>query len=96
MAQGTPTKNFRSRGQEKPFQPAIGSEWDNVQEVEAKTRDFLARLIASATIVGVLATGGYGLITGSYIAVTAVWSVTGPIVGALVAYYFGPQRNDTG
>ena len=55
----------------------------------------IGRSIVSATIVGVLAAGGYGLITGSYIAVIGVWSVAGPIIGALVTYYFGPQR-DTG
>ncbi len=88
-------KQPRSGGIQKPFQPAIGKEFNGVHEVEAKTRAFLARLIASATVAGVLATGAYGLINGNYAAVIAVWSVAGPIVGALVTYYFGPQRNDT-
>jgi len=80
----------------KPFQPAIGKEFDGVQEVEAKTRAYLAKLIASATVAGALIAGGYGLVTDNYIPVMGVWSVAGPIVGALVTYYFGPQRNDTG
>jgi hypothetical protein len=97
MAKGaTPNSKSRSGGKEKPFQPAIGNDFGNVEEVEAKTRDFLARLLASVAAAGVLATGGYGLITGNYVAVVGVWSVAGPIIGALVAYYFGPQRNDTG
>jgi hypothetical protein len=91
-----PDQSPRSTRAEKPFQPAIGKEFDGVQEVEAKTRSFLARLLASATVIGVLVAGGYGLITGNYTAVIGVWSVAGPIIGALVAYYFGPQRNDTG
>jgi len=96
MTEGTtPNKKPRSGQRIKPFQPAIGREFEGVQEIEAKTRDFLARLIASATIAGVLVAGGYGLVTGKYMAVIGVWSVAGPIVGALVAYYFGPQR-DTG
>jgi hypothetical protein len=80
----------------KPFRPAIGEELVGVQEVQEKTRDFLARLIGSAAVTGILATGGYGIITGNYVTVIGVWSVAGPIVGALVTYYFGPQRNDTG
>ena len=91
----TPNKRSRPGERQKPFQPAVGREFDGVQEVEAKTRDFLARLIASATVGGVLVAGSYGLITGNYMAVVAVWSVAGPIIGALVTYYFGPQR-DTG
>ena len=97
MAGVTPDKEpARSTGKrEKPFQPALGREFD-VEEVEARTRDFLARLIALATVAAVGTAGLYGLATGSYMAVIGVWSVAGPIIGALVAYYFGPQRNDTG
>ena len=90
-----PNQTSRSARKEKPFQPAIGHEF-NVQEGEAKTRGFLARLLASTIAIVVLAAGGWGLITGNYMAVIGVWSVAGPIVGALVTYYFGPQRNDTG
>jgi hypothetical protein len=82
----------RPSSREKPFQPAIGREF-GVQEVEAKTRGYLARLLASSAVIGVLVTGGYGLITGNYTAVIAAWSVAGPIIGALVTHYFGPQRN---
>jgi hypothetical protein len=97
MVGATNGKRRQSRsGQEKLFQPAIGREFEGVQEVDAKTRAFLARLIGSTTVAGVLATGGYGLITGNYTAVIGVWSVAGPIIGALMAHYFGPQRNDTG
>jgi hypothetical protein len=90
-----PTNRSQSGRKAKPYQPAIGREFDVVEEVEAKTRGFLTRIIASVTAIGVVATGTYGLITGNYTAVIAVWAVAGPIVGALVSYYFGPQR-DTG
>jgi hypothetical protein len=80
----------------KPFQPAVGREFEGIEEVEAKTRDFLARMIAVATIISVGVAGLYSLMTGRYEAVAAVWSVAGPIIGAVVAYYFGPRRNDTG
>jgi hypothetical protein len=48
------------------------------------------------TVSVVAVTGGYGLITGNYMAVITVWAIAGPIVGAIVSHYFGPQRNDTG
>ena len=97
MASSKPDHQLpRSRAQEKPYQPAIGREFD-VQEEEAKTRGFLARLIALTTVTAVVAAGGYGLITGNFSAVNAVWIVAGPIVGAVVTYYFGRhERKDTG
>jgi hypothetical protein len=96
MAKATPDKQpSRPRQDVKPFRPAIGTEFAGVQEVDAKTRGFLARLIASSTAAAVAVAGCYSLITGHYLAVIGVWSVAGPIIGALVTYYFGPQR-DTG
>ena len=83
-------------GKSKPFQPAIGREFGGIQEEEAKTRGFLARVVALTTVAAVVVAGFYSLVTGSFMAVAAVWSVAGPIIGAVVAYYFGPQRNDTG
>lgn len=93
VAPTTPGNRPHSRRKAKPFQPAIGREFDGVEEVEAKTRGFLARIIASVTAIGVVATGTYGLITGNYTAVIAVWAVAGPIIGALVTSSFGPQRD---
>lgn len=89
---GAPTSGRKAA----PFQPAVGKDFGRVEEVEAKTRDFLARLIASVAVTGVGVAGGYGLFTGDHMAVIGAWTVAGPIMGALVAYYFGPQRNDTG
>jgi hypothetical protein len=97
MASSTPNhRSSRSRAQGKPFQPAVGREFD-VREADAKTRGFLARLIALTTVTAVVAAGGYGLITGNFSAVNAVWIVAGPIIGAVVTHYFGrPERKDTG
>jgi hypothetical protein len=92
---GVKPSRSQPRRQTKPFQPAIGREFDGVHEVEAKTRGFLARVVASVTAIGVLSTGAYGLVTGNYTAIIGVWAVAGPIVGALMTYYFGPYR-DTG
>ncbi len=86
----TPTK--------KPYQPFPGREIEvyDVPLVEAKTRGFLARLIAVATLIAVAITGIYGLFTGAYRAVEIVWSVAGPFMGAMVAYYFSSHRKDSG
>ena len=92
----TPPKKPQSERLKKPFQPAIGADFGRVEDVEAKTRDFLARFIALASGSMVAVTGAYGLITGSYTPLIAVWAVAGPLIGAVVTYYFGPQRNDTG
>jgi len=94
MAKVPPNPRFRSDYGRKPFQPAIGRDYHGVQEVEAKTRGFLATLFASTTVAAVVAAGGYGLITGNYMAIIGVWSVAGPIIGAMVTHYFGPQRDD--
>ena len=96
MARATPSANAHpSRSQRKPFQPAIGQEFDGVREAETKDRSFLVRLFAVATVIGVMVAGGYSLIVGDFTAVIGAWSVAGPIIGALVAHYFGPKR-DTG
>jgi len=86
----------RSGQRKKPFQPAVGTDYGAVKEVEAKTRGFFTRAIISAGIVGLAVAGGYSLITGNYMVVIAVWGVVGPIIGAMTSYFFGPQRNDTG
>jgi len=86
----------RHKGARKPFQPAIGSEFpiDEVPSIEAKTRGFLARFIAFSVGLALLAAGTYGLRTGDYHALEVVWAIAGPIVGAVVTFYFGAHRKD--
>jgi hypothetical protein len=86
---------YRSNGSRKPFQPAVGSDFGRVDEVEAQTRGFLARTIAMAAIVGVTASGAYGFLTGNTTPVVTVWAIVGPIIGAVVSHYFGPHRSET-
>ena len=93
----TPNKKpLRSSQRKKPFQPAIGTDFGTVEEVEAKTRGFVARVIASTTVLAVAIIGGYGLMTGNHTAAITVWAMAGPIAGAVISHYFGPQRNNTG
>jgi len=84
------------RLRKKAFQPAIGTDIGPVEDGDAETRAFLTKFIASSAGTAVAITGIYGLITGNYALVIAVWAIVGPFIGALVTYYFGPQRNDTG
>jgi hypothetical protein len=53
----TPDKTpSRSRQRKKPFQPAIGTDFGTVEEVEAKTRGFLVRVIALTAAAGIAVT----------------------------------------
>jgi hypothetical protein len=87
----------RSRGSERRFQPRIGRDFDlqEVDVIDARTRGFLSRIIAVGAGGAIVVTGGYGLATGSYVAVEVVWAVAGPMFGALVTHYFGPTGKDT-
>jgi hypothetical protein len=69
---GTPSDKARSRSgwKVKPWQPALGKDWD-VQEAEAQTRGFLARLLASTTVGAIATAGIYSLIVGNYTSVIA-------------------------
>ncbi|HVZ08280.1 hypothetical protein [Rhodopila sp.] len=81
---------------DKPFQPAIGRDFGSVEEVDARTRDFLAKSITVLAGTGVSVAGIYGVATKDFRPLTAVWSVIGPVTGAIVAYYFGPRRDGAG
>jgi hypothetical protein len=87
----------RSRGSERRFQPRIGRDFDleDVHVIDARTRGFLSRTIAVGAGGAIIITGGYGLATGSYVAVEVVWAVAGPMFGALVTHYFGSTGKDT-
>lgn len=80
---------------EKPFQPAIGREFE-VEEIEAKTRGFVAKIIVSSTAIAIVVAGVYWLIKGIYAPLSFVWGIGGPFIGAIVGHYFGPKRTDTG
>ncbi len=88
--------NAPRRNPWKPYQPALGTELEltEVPAIEARTRGFLARLIAVVSTAAVGVSGAYGLATGHYAAIEVVWAVAGPIVGAVTSHYFGPRRRD--
>ena len=68
----------------KPFQPAIGTDFGRVEDVEARTRDFLARFVAGTSGLAVGVTGVYGLVMDNYRPIIMVWAIGGPFVGAVV------------
>ena len=88
----------RAKAGSKPFQVAPGTAFEgpDAPTLEARTRGFLARGIVVFVASAVVLTGVYGLATGSFVPLEAIWAVGGPIIGAIVAYYFGPQRKDSG
>jgi hypothetical protein len=88
----SPHKKSQVRRGKKPFQPAVGTDFGLVEEVEARTRGFLARVIASGCVIGLAVSGCYSLVTGKYMVAVGVWSVVGPFLSALMTYYFGPKR----
>jgi hypothetical protein len=88
-----PTWSARSSGR-KRYQPAIGAAFDidQVPTIEAKTRGFLARLIALSAAAAIAVAATNGLMNGRYAALEVVWAVVGPLVGALMTHYFGTYR----
>jgi hypothetical protein len=91
--------NRRSRsGSRKRYDPAIGTEFEieEVSIIEAKTRGFVAKNIVILAAGAITVTGGYGLLNANYVAVEVVWAAAGPIIGAVIAYYFALQRKDSG
>ena len=86
----------RFGGSGKPFQPILGADFGGVDEVEAKTRGFLARGIALSAIAAIATTGAYAVPTGNVTPLMTAWAVVGPILGSMVTYYFGPHRYDSG
>lgn len=47
-------------------------------------------LVVATTFLAVA--GIYGLCTGNFVPIAAVWSVVGPLYAGMAAYYFGPRR----
>jgi hypothetical protein len=94
---------MRDRSRTRPpsskprFRPRIGQDFDleEVHVIDARTRGFLSRAIAIGAGGAVVITSGYGLATGSYVALEVVWAVAGPMFGALVTNYFGLAGKDT-
>jgi hypothetical protein len=76
----------------KPYQPAIGRDFD-VEELEANTRGFIVRITVPAAVIGLAISGIYSLVTRNSMVVLGVWSAVGPIIGAILGHYFGPRRD---
>lgn len=76
---------------ERKFQPRIGRDFEieEAHAINARTRDFLARIIAIGSGTAIASTGTYGLATGQFGPLEVVWAISGLMCGALVTHYFG-------
>jgi steroid 5-alpha reductase family enzyme len=89
MRQDQSTRKFNADTGYKPFQPAIGRDFGSVEDVEVRTRAFIAKVVVIASVAAALVAGGYSVVTGNYAVIPTVWAVVGPLLGAVVSHYFG-------
>jgi hypothetical protein len=71
---------------QEPFSPQFGNDFATSREAE--DRGWFMKFVA---IFGGAMTGGagiYGLWTGNFTPVIAVWSIAAPFFGAMAAHYF--------
>jgi hypothetical protein len=86
----------RAGSSERRFQPRIGRDFE-MQEadvINARTRGFLVRAVILGAGAAMASASAYGVITGNYIATEVVWAVAGPMLGAVMTYYFGAVGKD--
>jgi hypothetical protein len=60
----------------------------------SRTRDNITYIIVPTVIGTIIAAGIYGVWQQNFGALTAVWTVTGPIAGAILGHYFHRGRKD--
>lgn len=82
----------------------VGQEWDFdvrievLREQRRASKDARRFKIAVAVLmgisIGVATLGAYGLVYGSFSAVSGFWTAAGPILGTIVGYYFGKDGDD--
>lgn len=91
----------KARSSNKKFQPAIGRDF-NVEEIKAidaykssRTRDRIAYLFLVASLAALAIAALLGFYENNFGGVQNVWSVVGPLAGAIAGYYFR-NRKDSG
>jgi len=81
------------------YTPAHGRDYEirlrALDEYEtSRTRDKIAYLVLGTVLGAIVATATYGLWQQDFGALNAVWTVAGPITGAILGYYFHRGRKD--
>jgi hypothetical protein len=81
------------------YAPAHGRDYDirlrAMDEYEtSRTRDKIAYLVLGTVLGAIIAAATYGLWQQNFGALNAVWTVAGPITGAILGYYFHRGRKD--
>ncbi len=90
---------FRSVAESKRFQPAHGREGGiSLRELDeyhtSRTRDRLGYIALGAALGATFLAAVYGVTTGDFGGLKDVWAAAGPIVGAVLGYYFHRSRKD--
>jgi hypothetical protein len=85
---------FGKRVAARSYKVAIGRDF-SVQEIEARTdhstaqtRDFIARVLLACVVFAIAYAAIKGVTKGDWSYLQSVWVPTGPLVGAMTAYYF--------
>jgi hypothetical protein len=87
----------QSKGTKRNYQPAHGRDFEIVMRAAddyetSRTRDGIAYLVLGAVAIAMLMAVAHGLQSGNFGATKDVWTVAGPITGAIVGYYFHRGR----
>ncbi len=83
------------------YTPAHGRDYEIVMRAAddyrtSRTRDRISYVILFFALCSIATAAGYGIYSGNFNAVKDVWAVAGPIVGAIVGFYFQRGRNESG
>jgi K+ transporter len=78
----------------KPFDAKIHLAGDVGNATDATTRALLVRAFILLVTLFLIGSAGMGVYSGEFGALQAVWSVAGPLYGAMGMYFFNPNRRD--
>jgi hypothetical protein len=78
----------------KLFPPKAGEEFDGVREIKARTRAFLAKLVASSAVLVTLVAAGYAVVTRQYGMLSVTWSIAGPLLAGITVYHFAASARE--
>jgi len=95
-----PVKSASAKKKANKYTPATGRDFEIEVRVtdEYKTsrvRDNLSYMIMVTALLALALSAGRGFYSGTFEAVKDVWTVAGPLIGAIVGYYFHRGRKDS-
>jgi hypothetical protein len=87
------TEPVRSASKEL-FPPKAGEGFDGVREIKARTRAFLAKLVASSAVLVTLVAAGNAVVTRQYGMLSVIWSIAGPFLAGIMVYHFASSARE--